>query len=112
MKMAKTNIAPPTWCARCGRCVRGHQGTLPGGCWASGADDSPLSRQIVHTEHIDFYPGSGHERGSRIKPYIQLVWSLNEDTRQSVYRSPVARGFFLWQPDLATSIPFFFVKNG
>jgi hypothetical protein len=72
-KMVKMNIVPPTWHARCRRCIHEHWGTLPLGCWASGADDSPLSRQKVHTEHIDFYPGSSHEWGSRVKPYVQLV---------------------------------------
>jgi hypothetical protein len=43
--------------------------------WQAGADETPSSPQSTHNAHNDFYPGSGRERGSRVKAYIQLVWA-------------------------------------
>jgi hypothetical protein len=58
---------------RCHVVVHGHRATHPLGCLASGADETPSSPRITHRTHNNFYPGSGRERGSRVKPYIQLV---------------------------------------
>jgi hypothetical protein len=54
-------------------CVHGHRGTHPLGCLASGADEMPSSPIKAHRTQGEFYPGSGRERGSRVKPYVQLV---------------------------------------
>jgi hypothetical protein len=71
-----------------------------------------VTTENAHRIHNDFYPGLGRERGSRVKPYVQLVWSLDgEGIQRSAYRSPAAQGYLLRPPGLAFSISFFLVSD-
>jgi hypothetical protein len=69
-KTTKTNIAPPTWRARCRVVVHEHQGTHPLCFLASSTDEMPLSPQKAQRTHNEFYPSLGHERGSCVIPYV------------------------------------------
>jgi hypothetical protein len=58
------------------------------------AGEMPSS--LLESKHTSIYPGSGRERGSRVKPYIQHVWAYWRRCHRQIYKG-VESGAW-WHP--------------